>query len=120
MKTYWPICKMIMEEIEENKRNRICNSIPIALIPKWQKESMRDSEWFIKRMLQILPKIQELESTWIPVDERLPKTSIDVIIAYRWESIIWYLENQVWYDSYSHEKLSGVTDWQPLPLPPTK
>lgn len=64
---------------------------------------------------------------WIPVSERLPKTSEDVIVfAYGNMIRIWSLERihyttaDVYWECEdgSHEEVDVVTHWMPLPEPP--
>jgi hypothetical protein len=60
------------------------------------------------------------EPDWIPVTERLPMTSADVLVTEQGEDeqFIGSLENGRWSCSSTNHTLR-VTHWMPLPAPPT-
>jgi hypothetical protein len=60
------------------------------------------------------------EPDWIPVTERLPMTTADVLVSVQGqpERFVAWLERGRWACSVTNNRLR-VTHWMPLPAPPT-
>ena len=75
---------------------------------------------------QWIRRIQSLWDGWIPVTERLPENSNDILL--RW--IFWYVNTAIWRYHHTGEnwfvlpntvgfyKTENVTHWMPLPNSP--
>jgi len=104
MTTHWPIYQLVEEEM---------------LTTKIEDEV---SEWIVLWLKFILPKIQELEPTWISVDDRLPEECKEVLILISyWHIQKWHIDWSDWFkyrDKFRMEYSETPTHWMELPKIP--
>lgn len=81
------------------------------------------AKWKLTALEDMKDELQALPDGWIPVTERLPENSNDILL--RW--IFWYVNTAIWRYHHTGEnwfvlpntvgfyKTENVTHWMPLP-----
>lgn len=127
------VLEKILEEIEEEIRD----SIPFS---EQRADGLRKARDIIRKHMDDLSRENSQENArlprdndgWIPVEERLPEPSCDVLVQWekyeRYTDTIYTYMDKMWFDSMDEngnaifETIGGTPNgkiiaWQPLPEP---